>query len=382
LNKQFGRTGKNLFLPTVNIRRNIAMKRTTIILTFLMALAILLSACAPATTPAAPASLPTGTAAPAATASVATAVAPSATVAAATSTAAPTETLAATATASASSGPISMKDPQGNEVKLDGPAQKIISLAPSNTEILFAIGAGKQVIAREDFSNFPDEAKSLPSVGGSDGKYNLEQIAKLQPDLILVSPLTPADQIKALKDITPNVFVVENPKDLDGLYANLVTVGQLTGHQSNAEALSNDLRTRAKAVTDKLAGVTEKPKVFYELDATDPSKPWTAGPGTFIDILISLAGGQNIGASLKGDYVQISQEELLIQNPDFVLLGDSLYGGIKPAQVATRPGWKDIAAVKNNRVLEFNDDLVSRPGPRLIDGLEALAKILHPDLFK
>jgi len=280
------------------------------------------------------------------------------------------------------SGPVVVKDSDGKDFRLEKPAQRVISLAPSNAEILYAIGAGKQVIAREDFTNYPEEVKSLPSVGGSTGKYSLEEVARLQPDLILASPLTAPDAVKSLSDITPNVFVVPNPKDMEGLYANLATVGTLTGHKAEAEKLTGDLRTRVKAVEAKVSGVTEKPTVFYELDATDPAKPWTAGPGTFIDLLIRMAGGQNVGSSLKGDWVQISQEELIVQNPDIILLGDSLYGGIKPEQVAARPGWDGITAVKNARVLEFNDDLVSRPGPRMVQGLEELAKILHPDLFK
>lgn len=275
-----------------------------------------------------------------------------------------------------------LKDALGNELKLEQPAQKIISLAPSNTEILFAIGAGQQVIARDDFSNFPAEVEKLPSVGGSMTKYNLEEIARLQPDLLLVSPLTSAEQVKSLQEVTPNVYVLPNPTSLDGLYTNLATIGQLTGRQEEAASLVVSLKARAQAVLSKVATVNEKPKVFYELDATDPARPWTAGPGTFIDLLITLAGGQNIGASLSGEWAQISQEELIIQNPDVIILGDWLYGGITPEQVAARPGWGDIKAVKLNQVYEFNDDLVSRPGPRMIDGLEELAKLIHPNLFQ
>jgi iron complex transport system substrate-binding protein len=99
-------------------------------------------------------------------------------------------------------------------------------------------------------------------------------------------------------------------------------------------------------------------------------------------MLINLAGGKNIGASLQGEYVQISQEELIVQDPQVIFLGDALYGGITAESVAARPGWENISAVKNNLVLPLNDDLVSRPGPRMIDGLEFLAKVLHPELFK
>jgi iron complex transport system substrate-binding protein len=284
--------------------------------------------------------------------------------------------------ATATPAPIVLKDGTGAEFRLEKPAEKIVSLAPSNTEILFAVGAGKQVIAREDFSNYPEEATSLPSIGGSMGKYNLEDMVKLQPDLILASPLTSDEALQSLKTVTPNVFVLPNPTDLEGMYQNLVMVGELTGHKAEAEKLGQDLRARAKAVLDKVATASGKPKVFYELDATEPAKPWTSGPGTFVDLLITLAGGQNIGGSLSGAWAQISQEELIVQNPEVILLGDALYGGITAESVAARPGWKDIQAVKDNRVLPFNDDLVSRPGPRMIDGLEELAKAIHPELIK
>ena len=277
--------------------------------------------------------------------------------------------------------PVVVNAVDGTEFRLEKPAERIISLAPSNTEVLFALGAGKQVIGREDFSNFPAEAAQIPSIGGSMGKYNMEEIVKLQPDLILASPLTASEVLQSLKEITPNVYVVSNPTDLEGMYANLVNVGTLTGHKAEAETLVEGLRARAKVVQDKVAGVTEKPKVFYELDATDPAKPWTAGQGTFIDLLIGLAGGQNIAGELPA-YAQLSQEELIVQNPDIILLGDSLYGGITPESVAARPGWDAIAAVQSGRVLAFNDDLVSRPGPRMIDGLEELAKVIHPELFQ
>jgi len=134
-------------------------------------------------------------------------------------------------------------------------------------------------------------------------------------------------------------------------------------------------------VSAALANVKDRPKVFYELDATDPAKPFTAGANTFIDLLITQAGGANIGANLKGDYPQVSQEELLAQNPDIILLGDAAYG-TTPDKVAARPGWSIIKAVKNNQVFAVDDNLISRPDPRLLDGLETLAKLIHPEAFK
>jgi len=278
-------------------------------------------------------------------------------------------------------GEIVLVDGTGQEIRLEAPAQKIVSLAPSNTEILFAVGAGQQVIAREDFSNFPAEAADLPSIGGDMGKYNLEEITRLQPDLILASPLTAPEVLQSFEEINAVVFVLPNPGDLEDLYENLKTVGTLTGRKAEADELVEGLSARASAVLDKVAGVTERPRVFYELDSTDPAKPWTAGPGTFVDMLIIQAGGQNVGASLQGEWAQISQEELIVQNPVIILLGDAAYG-VTPQQVAERPGWGEIAAVENGQVYPFNDDLSSRPGPRMIDALEEMARIFHPDLFE
>ena len=129
-----------------------------------------------------------------------------------------------------------------------------------------------------------------------------------------------------------------------------------------------------------LAKVKDRPKVFYELDATDPAKPFTAGANTFIDLLITQAGGANIGANLKDNYPQVSQEELLAQDPDIILLGDAAYGAT-PDQVAARPGWSIIKAVKKNQVFAVYYNLISRPGPRLVDGLATPAKLIHPEAF-
>lgn len=330
------------------------MKRTLKFLNLLVLLAMFLAACAPAT-PLAPTATPT----------------------LAEPTVTPTPLVP---TATPTSEPIVLPDGTGGEVSLPGPVQRIVSLAPSNTEILFAIGAGSQVVAREDFSNYPEEAQSLPSVGGNMGKYDLEKMVSLKPDLVLASPLTAPEVLKGIQDLGLKVLVVPNPTTLAEMYANLELVGKATGREKEARELVNQLQAREKKALEVAAKAASKPLVFYELDATDPAKPWTSGPGTFIDLLIGLAGGRNLGASLEGSWAQISQEELIVQNPDIILLGDALYGGVTPEQVAQRPGWNAIKAVKENRVYPFNDDLVSRPGPRLVDGLVELVKVFHPEL--
>jgi iron complex transport system substrate-binding protein len=277
--------------------------------------------------------------------------------------------------------PLQFTDGLGRTVTLASPARRVVSLAPSNTEILFAVGAAGQVVGRDEFSDYPAEAKNLPSVGGSFSKINHEAIVELKPDLVLASELNTPEQVQALEDLGLVVFYLANPKDLDGLYANLSTVGKLTDHESEAVELAEGLKKRVAAVTEKTAGVADKPIIFYELDSTDPNAPYTVGPGSFMDMLITMAGAQNAAGSAESPWAQLSLEQIVVLNPEVILLGDAAYG-VTVESVAVRAGWEDLEAVKNGRVYPFDDNLASRPGPRLVDGLEALAKLLHPELFK
>jgi iron complex transport system substrate-binding protein len=165
------------------------------------------------------------------------------------------------------------------------------------------------------------------------------------------------------------------------MYENLMIVATLTGHEEQASELAESLKQRVAAVIEKVKGAQNQPKVFYELDSTDPNAPYTAGSGTFIDTLIGMAGGENVGRALKDPYGQLSVEELLVQNPDIILLGDAAYGATVES-VAERTGWDQIRAVQDGKVYPFNDDLASRPGPRLVDALEELARVIHPELFE
>jgi iron complex transport system substrate-binding protein len=278
-------------------------------------------------------------------------------------------------------GSIDLTDGLGREVRLAAAAQRVVSLAPSNTEILFAIGAGPQVVGRDELSDYPAQVSGIQSVGGSMGKFSTEAIVALKPDLVLATGINPPELVKSLEGLGLTVYYLSNPTTLDEMYAELETVGQLTGHVEESKTLVQSLKARVSAVDAKLAGVSMKPSVFYELDATDASKPYTAGPGTFIDTVIQEAGGVNVASTLKDQYPQISLEELVLLNPDIIVLSDSAYG-ITPEMVAARAGWGTLAAVKNGKVYPFDYHLLSDPGPRLVDGLEQLAKLLHPELFK
>ncbi len=325
------------------------MIRKTLILTLLLALAI--TGCVPASTP---------TEAPAL---VATEI--SATEAPATEAAAPNG--------------LTFTDDMGREITLAGTPERIVSLAPSTTEILFAVGAGAQVVGRDEFSDYPEEAKALPSIGGSFGEYNVEAIVALEPDLVIAAEINTPELVKQLEDLGITVYYLGNPLTLEEMYTKLETVGHLTGH--NVSDLVDSLKARVAAVDEKIAPLSARPNVFYEIDASDPSKPYTYGPGTFGDLLITRAGGYNIGNVTTDAYPQLSLEQIVVENPSIIVLGDSMWG-VTPESVLERAGWESIEAVKSEQIFPIDDNLISRPGPRLVDGLEALAKILHPDLFE
>ena len=268
-------------------------------------------------------------------------------------------------------------DGLGREITLDGPAVSVVSLAPSNTEILYAIGAGDLIVGRDDFSDYPAEVLDVTSIGGY-SEYNFEQLVSLQPDLVLAAEINANEDIKAIEDLGINVYYISNPLDFEGLYENLRVVGLLTGHSTEAETLIEKLTAEVELIDTVTAGISETPLVFYEIDATDPAKPWTVGAGTYHDMLISRAKGVNLGSQLEGMYPQVSQEELIVQNPEIILLSDSMWG-VTAESVAERPGWEAVSAVVNERVLPFDGNLLDRPGPRLVEGYAELVRLIHPE---
>lgn len=274
---------------------------------------------------------------------------------------------------------VTVVDDAQRTVEITGVPERIISLAPSNTEILFALGVGDKVVGVTDFCDYPEEAREIEKVGGVE--LNLEKIVDLEPDLVLyIGGAAQLEKTQTMEDLGLTVLVLA-PSDIEGIFANIELVGKATGAEDQAEELVAQLRRRMKEVTMKVAISSYRPLVFYELDATDPTRPWTAGPGSFIDALIDMAGGFNLGGAAGMQWAQFSTEEIIAQDPKIIILGDANYG-VTVESVAERPGWEVIAAVKAGAIYPIDDTLVSRPGPRIIDGLEELARIIHPEIFE
>ena len=288
--------------------------------------------------------------------------------------------LAGCASEDSAPGAITLTDGLGRQVTLQAAAQRVVSLAPSNTELLFEVGAGAQAVGRDVFSDYPAAAAALPSVGGSGSVYDAQAIVALKPDLVLAAGINTREQVESLASLGLNVFYLSNPSDLAGLFLNLQLVGALTGKSEPTEALIATLWARVEAVIDKLPLITTHYRVYYELDAPDPARPFTAGPGSYIHTLLERAGDQNIAGSLGSPFTSITSAEVIAQNPDFILLGDSDYG-VTVESVRQRAGWSAIGAVQNGRVVVFDNDIVSRPTARIVDAVERLAKLFHPEVF-
>jgi iron complex transport system substrate-binding protein len=280
---------------------------------------------------------------------------------------------------------VTLIDSLGNIVVLTSPPERIVSLAPSNTEILFAIGAGEKVVGVTDFCNYPYnfsawiEAGNMTSIGSYYGP-SIEPIVALDPDLVLATSGSLA-AAENLHELGYNVLVVES-KTLDGVLQDILLIGRATGQDIQAASLVTEMRERIDNVTNPVAVATTTPKVYHEV-WNEPIM--SVGPGTFIDEIITMAGGENIFNDATTSWPTVSSEAIITKNPDVMVFPDMYMGRQNFYEtieaVKNRPGWDIINAVKNDALYEINADIISRSGPRLVDALEALSTMIHPEIF-
>lgn len=274
---------------------------------------------------------------------------------------------------------MTLTDDAGRQVTVPADPQRIVSLAPSNTEIVCALGACDELVGVTDFDDYPAMTADLPEVVIG-AQVDVEKVVAADPQLILAAgnELTPSTVIARLADLGYPVLVLY-PESIEELYADIALVGRAIDAESAADALVADMRARAQAVVDAVAG-EERPLTFYEVGVFEGTI-YTAGEGSFLASLISLAGAEPV----TGDPLStsIALEDLVAADPVVILLGDAAYDStITSASVADRPGWGQMRAVRLGWILPMLDDvLVTRPGPRIVDGLEALARAIHPELF-
>jgi iron complex transport system substrate-binding protein len=270
-------------------------------------------------------------------------------------------------------------DQAGRTVELPNEIERIVSLAPSITEVVFSLG--KQVLLKgaTQYSNDPPAARLLPRVG-SYVRLDVEKIVALRPDLCLaIKDGNPLHTITKIESLGIPVYVVD-PKSLADIMEMINGLGDILGAADRAGRITLDMRARIKRVSDKLTGKIDRPKVFFQIDA-EPIV--SAGSDTFIHELIIMAGGLNLAADVGvAAYPKFSWEDVLSFQPDVVIVASMAGGFSEETLKAGWYRWPQLAVVKNNRVHVVDANLVDRPTPRLIEGLEVFARIIHPELFE
>jgi len=277
-------------------------------------------------------------------------------------------------------------DDHGYKTSLTAYPEKIVSVAPSATEILYAIGAGDKVVAVTAYDNYPYDfaawiaAGNMTSVGDFTAP-NLEVITALEPDLILASGGVQAESVDTLRNLGYKVLVLD-PTSVGGILNNIELVGNATGNSAEATALVNEINSRITTVENTVANAA-KPKVYYEVYYESTSS-WTIGAKAWQSELIEIAGGTNIFGDQQIDYYQYQVEALIDRNPDVIILpGEGMGTGTASTfdAVKARPGWDTTNAVQNNRLYQINSNIIERAGPRIADAIEQLAAFFHPELF-
>jgi iron complex transport system substrate-binding protein len=262
-------------------------------------------------------------------------------------------------------------DDLGRLVAINGTPQRIISLAPSNTEILFALGLGDKVVGVTDYCDYPPEALEKEKVGGY-ANPDIEKVVALNPDLILVAYGTPMDVINTLVGLGLTVFGIKTT-DLADLLNDIRRIGEITDKEIEAQALTSEMASKIEAISDATSELEQRPRVFY-IVWHDPL--WTAGSGTFIHELIEKGGGVNICQNITG-YATISIEEVIARDPEIIITSEWSYDwALNATELAS------TNASQTGRIYTLDDDLVQRPGPRLVEGLEWFAYFIHPEIFE
>ena len=275
--------------------------------------------------------------------------------------------------------PVTITDDLGVTVTIDKYPERIVSLSPANTEILFALGLGDRIVGVTEYCTYPEAALSKDKIGGF-STINTEKIAVLNPDLLVAADGNSEETIAHLRELGYTIITV-NADTIDTTLADIRLIGKAAGVESAAEELVSSMKDDLAEIAEKTKGA-EKPTILHCM-WTDPL--WVSGSGTFQDEMISAAGGVNAAAA-EGGWVALTMEKFLTMNPDIIVVdsGDGMGVGTDDALknfFLKDSRMQSLSAVQNERVYVVNADIIDRGGPRIVEGVEALAEIAHPDIF-
>jgi iron complex transport system substrate-binding protein len=274
--------------------------------------------------------------------------------------------------------PLTVTDDLDRQVTIKEEPQRIVSLVPAGTEILFALGLDEKIVGVTEYCDYPAAAAAKPKMGGF-STPSTELIVAARPDLVLATPIQ-KDFIRQMEG-TGLAVVAFEAYDLNEVLAKIRLIGRVTGAVATAEQLVDGMQKRIDAVADKVSGLSEvqKPEVFFEIW---PDPLTTGGAKSFLNSLITAAGGKNIAGDIERDWVTYSVEMLLARNPEVIIFSHHGDSRQTAEDIKARQGWEQVAAIKHNRIGHIVDEnLVVRAGPRVVEGLEQIAAIIHPEFF-
>ncbi len=272
---------------------------------------------------------------------------------------------------SASLYPVTIEQSDGVDLVLDEAPQRIVSLSPYATEVFCEIGAGDQLVAVDLYANCPAGGTEKPELDSFEP--SLEAIVGFEPDLVYVDG---AGLVDALRELDVPVLYLTLPGSLDEVLERIAEFGSIVDREAEADALVDSLTERIDAVEVAVAGIEEGPRIFHELDPTY----FTVSPDSFIGDFYNTLKAQNIAAGGEGEYLQLSAEVIIERDPEVIVLADE-DAGVTVESLSDRPGWDTLTAMQTGQVCLVDPDIVSRPGPTVADGLEALAQCIYPELF-
>ncbi len=271
-------------------------------------------------------------------------------------------------------------DMTGREISFEKPAERIVALSAADCEVLYAVGAGDRLVGRGEYCDYPPEVLEIPSVQ-SGYETNIEQIISLEPEVLLMSTMAQTEeQIAALEEAGVKV-VVSDAADIEGVYQSISTIGALTGNDDGAAGVIEGMKAAFDEVQERAAAANtdeSAPKtVYFEVSPLEWGL-WTAGTGTFMNEIAEMLGLRNAFDDIEG-WGEISEEQVIERNPDYIVTITMYYGeGPTPVEeILSRPGWEDVSAVKNEKILNLQNDELSRPAPRLADGASLLCDFVY-----
>lgn len=276
--------------------------------------------------------------------------------------------------------PVTFKDATNTEIVIDKKPEKIVSLMPSNTEITFALGLGDEVVGVSDFDNYPEAATKKEKIGGQE--INLEKIISLKPDIVLAHASSAHNSeagLQQLKDAGITVLVVNDAQNFDQVYDSIEMIGKATGEAAKADEMITGMKDKLAGIQEKAREIKEKKKILVEVSPAP--EIYTPGKNTFMDEMIRLINAENIANDQEG-WIKIDQEAMIKRNPDVIITTYGYYVKNPAEQVLSRKGWETVNAVKNKQVIDVDSDRVTRSGPRIVEGVEDLAKAVYPEIFK